>query len=105
MHIWKCQNKTLVARCWWLSPVILPTQEAAICRTEVQSKPRQIVNKTLSQKNPSQKRAGRVAQGVGPDSSPSTKKPKNLYNYYILIKMFKKRKKNSTFGSTQVSGF
>jgi hypothetical protein len=31
----------------------------------VQSQPRQIVRKTLSQKNPSQKRAGGVAQGVG----------------------------------------
>jgi hypothetical protein len=32
-----------------------------------QSQPRQTVHKTLSQKNPSQKRAGGVAQGVGPE--------------------------------------
>jgi hypothetical protein len=33
----------------------------------VQSQPRQIVQETLSPKNPSQKRAGGVAQGVGPE--------------------------------------
>jgi hypothetical protein len=32
--------------------------------------PRQIVCKTLSQKNSSQKRAGRVAQGEGPEFKP-----------------------------------
>jgi hypothetical protein len=30
------------------------------------NQPRQIVHETLPQKNPSQKRAGGVAQGVGP---------------------------------------
>jgi hypothetical protein len=35
------------------------------------SKPaRQIVHKTLSRKNPSQKRAGRVAQSEGPEFKP-----------------------------------
>jgi hypothetical protein len=42
-------------------PVILATQEAEIRKIEVQSQPGQIVGKTLSQKNPSQKRAGGVA--------------------------------------------
>jgi hypothetical protein len=46
-------------------PVILATQEAEIRRIMVQSLPGQIVHETLSQKNPSQKRAGGVAQGVG----------------------------------------
>jgi hypothetical protein len=36
----------------------------------VQSQPRQIVHETLSQKNPSQKRAGGVAQGVGSEVKP-----------------------------------
>jgi hypothetical protein len=36
-------------------PVILATQEAEIRRIVVQSQPEQIVHKTLSQKNPSQK--------------------------------------------------
>jgi hypothetical protein len=34
---------------------------------EVRSQPGQIACKTLSQNNPSQKRAGGVAQGVGPE--------------------------------------
>jgi hypothetical protein len=51
-------------------PVILATQEAKIRRITVQSQPRQIVCKTLSQKNPSRKRAGGVAQGIGPEFKP-----------------------------------
>jgi hypothetical protein len=47
-----------------LTSVILASQEAAIRRVEVQSQPRQIVWKALSRKNPSQKRAGGVAQVV-----------------------------------------
>jgi hypothetical protein len=42
----------------------------------VQSQPRQIVCETLSQKNPSQKRAGGVAQGVGPEFKPQYCKKK-----------------------------
>jgi hypothetical protein len=42
----------------------------------VQSQPRQIVQETLSQKSPSQKRAGRVAQGVGPEFKPQYRKKK-----------------------------
>jgi hypothetical protein len=40
----------------WLRPVILATQEAEIRRIEVWSQPRQAVCKTLSQKNPPQKK-------------------------------------------------
>jgi hypothetical protein len=43
------------AKCHWLTPVILATQEAEIRRIAVQSHPGQIVRETLSQKNPSQK--------------------------------------------------
>jgi hypothetical protein len=48
----------------WLTPVIPATQEAEIRRTAVQSQPGQIVQETQSQKYPSPKKAGRVAQGV-----------------------------------------
>jgi hypothetical protein len=41
-------------------PIILATQEAEIRRIVVQSQPGHIVCKTLSQKNPSQKKNGLV---------------------------------------------
>jgi hypothetical protein len=62
----------------WLTPVIPATQEAEIRRMEVRSQPGQIVCETLSQRNPTQERAGGVAQGVGPEfkpQNPKTKKP------------------------------
>jgi hypothetical protein len=52
-------------------PVILFTQEAEIRRIKVQSQPGQIVLGTLSgKKTSSQKRAGGVPQGVGPEFKP-----------------------------------
>jgi hypothetical protein len=48
-------------------PVILAIQEAEIRRIVARSQPRQIARKTLSQKYPSQKRAGGVAHGEGPE--------------------------------------
>jgi hypothetical protein len=51
-------------------PVILASQEAEIQRLTVQGQPRQIVQETLSRKNSSQKRAGGVARGVGPEFKP-----------------------------------
>jgi hypothetical protein len=62
------------ARCQWLTPIILVTMETEIRRIDIRSQPRQIVPETLYQKNPSPKRAGGVAQGVGPSSNPSTSK-------------------------------
>jgi hypothetical protein len=62
--VFKRERKSSWA-CWWLTPLILATQEAEIRGITVLSQPRQLVCKTLPQKkkkNPSQKRAGRVAQ-------------------------------------------
>jgi hypothetical protein len=39
-----------LARCWWLTPVILATQEAEIKRITVQSQPGQTVHETLTRK-------------------------------------------------------
>jgi hypothetical protein len=64
-----------VAQYQWLKPVILATQEAEIRRITVWRQPGQIVCKTLSWKNPSQKRAGGVAQGVGPEFKSYSSKP------------------------------
>jgi hypothetical protein len=52
------------------------TQEAEIRRTAVQCQPGQIVCETLSQKNPSQKRAGEWLKVKVLTSSPSTTKKK-----------------------------
>jgi hypothetical protein len=54
----------------WLTPVILSTQEAEIRKIVVQSQPQRIILKTLSQIKTSQKKAGRVALGVGPEFKP-----------------------------------
>jgi hypothetical protein len=68
----------LIARRWWLTPVILATQEAEFMRIMVQSHPRQIVHKTLSQKNLHKNRAGRVLKVKVLSSSPSTRKKKKM---------------------------
>jgi hypothetical protein len=71
----------------WLTPIILATQKAR--RIMVQSQPRQIVCKTLSQKYATQKRTGRVAQGVGTESNPSTAKKKasvqSIYRPFVVV--------------------
>jgi hypothetical protein len=61
-------------------PVILATQEAESKRITLPSQPGQIVLQTLSQTtNPSQKGAGGVTQGVGPEFKPQyCKKRKKL---------------------------
>jgi hypothetical protein len=61
-------------------PAILATQKAEMRRITVRSHRRQIVHKTLSQKYPTQNRAGAVAQGVSPEFKPHyhTKKKKTV---------------------------
>jgi hypothetical protein len=60
-----------------LMPVILATEEAAIRRISVQDQPGQI-RETLSRKNPSQKRAGGVVQGIDPEFKPQYGKNKEV---------------------------
>jgi hypothetical protein len=62
----------------WLMPVIPPTQEERLGGSWFETNPGQIVHKTVSGRNPSQK-AGNVAQGVGPElkSQYHKKKKKN----------------------------
>jgi hypothetical protein len=56
---------------WWLTLLILATQEAKIRRIMVQSQPGQIVCKMLSQKNAIHiKRAGGMAQVADPEFKP-----------------------------------
>jgi predicted PP-loop superfamily ATPase len=71
-------------------PVILATQKAEIRRIMVRSQPGQIVCETLAQKkkkNPSQKRAGGVIQGVGPEFKPQVlqKKKKNREKQSMIL--------------------
>jgi hypothetical protein len=70
------------ARYWWLMSIILAIQEAEIRRIEVWSQPRQIVHKTLSLKNPLQKRAGGgVAPSIGPEFKLQYCKKKKKINH------------------------
>jgi hypothetical protein len=59
-----------IARCWWLIPIILATQEAEIRRIMVRSQSRQILHETLSQKTFHKNRTEEVAQGEGPEFKP-----------------------------------
>jgi hypothetical protein len=51
-------------------PIILATQEAEIRRIMFQSQPQQIVLRPCLKKTHHEKRAGGVAQGVGPEFKP-----------------------------------
>jgi hypothetical protein len=70
---------------WWLTPVILATQEAEIRRIVVQSHPGQIVCKTLSRKNFHRNRDGKVAQGEGPEFKPHYCKKKKKEKVILVI--------------------
>jgi hypothetical protein len=72
---------TSSAGCWWLTPLILPTEEAEIRRIAVRSQTRQIVGETLSRKTLHTKkkkknRAGGMAQDEGPEFKPHFRKKK-----------------------------
>jgi hypothetical protein len=59
-----CLKNREIAEHLWFTPIILDTKEAEIRRINVRSQPGQIVFKTLSQKYPTQNKAGGVAQVV-----------------------------------------
>jgi hypothetical protein len=66
-----------MAWCWWLTPVILATQEAEIRRITVRSQPGQIVQETLSQKHPSPKGLVEWLKVKALSSNPNTEE--NIY--------------------------
>jgi hypothetical protein len=70
----------------WLTIIILATQRAEIRRIEVWSQPGQIVlrDPIYLEKNPSQKRTGRVTQGVDPEFKPQYCKKKELTPAHIM---------------------
>jgi hypothetical protein len=64
---------------WCLTSVILATQEAEIRRITIQSQRRQVVHETLSRKSPTQKKAGRMVQGISPQFKPQYRKSKKRW--------------------------
>jgi hypothetical protein len=80
--LWDTIKKPNHVRCLWFKPINVTIQEAEIRRFVVWSQPKKIVHETLSWKNPSQKRAGGVAEGVGPEFKPHYwKKKKNCESW------------------------
>jgi hypothetical protein len=69
IHIMELVKDNLAGHQLFMS-VIPVTQEAEIRKILVQSQPRQIVHKTLSQKTHHKNRADGVAQGEGPEFKP-----------------------------------
>jgi hypothetical protein len=79
------------ARHWWLTSVILATQEAEISRISVCRQHRKIVCKTLSQNNPAQKGLVEWFKVKALSSSPSTakkRKEKKLNFIYVCVCMY-----------------
>jgi hypothetical protein len=77
--------------------VILATQEAEIRRILVQSQSGEIVQETLSGKNPSQKRAGGVVQSVGLEFKPQYHKKqtnKQTSFFFMFLLEFRDPDKN-----------
>jgi hypothetical protein len=80
--------------------IILDTQEAEIRRIAVPNQPRQIVCVTLSGKKYHRKRAGEVAQGIGPEFKPQYGKKKTAFQ-----KVFPKKPLHPTLFSLKSLAF
>jgi hypothetical protein len=80
-------------------PVILATQEAEIRRIAVRSQYWQIVCETLSRKNSSQKRAGRMTEGVGRVQTPvpHTQKKTHGCKLYLFLELYMDSQTNGAF--------
>jgi hypothetical protein len=80
-------------KCVWCSKltlllgtiVILATQEAEMRKISVCTQLGQILCKTLSRKNPSQKRSGGMAERVGPEFKPQCHKRQNKKTQPTLL--------------------
>jgi hypothetical protein len=92
-------NYSLLAGRRWLTPVILATQEAAI-RIAIRTQPGEIGNPYLIKKNRHKKRAGGVAQDVGPEFKPQYRKEKKKPASLVLLPSF--RCPDSAPGPTQL---
>jgi hypothetical protein len=99
------------AGCWWLTLVILAEISGDRDWEDRSSKLVQADSseETLSSKNCSQKRAGGVAQSVGPEFKPSTlKKTKKGWRFiqlgsyfcFVCLKYQKQPAKECSFGAT-----
>jgi hypothetical protein len=85
-----------VARCRWLTPVVLATQEAEIRRITVQNQSIQKFVRPYLEKNHHKSRAGGVTQMVeflpskleALSSNPSTRKKKKNYLYFFTFMFY-----------------
>jgi hypothetical protein len=83
---------------WWLTPVILATQEAEVRRIMVQSHPRQIVRKTPSRIFPSHKMGQWSSLRENPEFKPQYHKKKFqtvIFCFPIMASSGKQRRGHS----------
>jgi hypothetical protein len=66
-------------------PIILATQEAEIRRIEVQTQPRQKLERPYLRKTLHKKWSSGVAQGVGPEFKPQSRKKKKKNSFFLYI--------------------
>jgi hypothetical protein len=81
-------KSVIIAGHWWLTPVILATQETEIRRIEIRSQPKLIVWETLSQKKPftnTKKRWWSGSRCRPWAQSPVLHKQKNLWSQIYLF--------------------